>query len=170
MRKLLIVAALVAASGAASAETFTFTGSGIQSFNWWACGCFRDPELVTWSGTLTVDASSVDGAYSGVSWLLTSNVLHAASLQPWTLADITVRDGHVVDIENEYAIAGMPSLSFRGMTLNYVNDVHHANSMYASARLTPDTPIMTPVPEPETWARMLAGLGVSGWLARRVRT
>ena len=169
MRAPALILAAALAAPLAHAETFAFTGSGMQSFNWWACGCFRDPEVVTWSGTLTVDASNVDGAYSGVSWLLTSNVLHAASSQPWTLADITVRDGHVVDIESEYAIAGMPSLSFRGMTASYINNAHHANSIYASARFVPDVPI-TPVPEPETWALMLAGLGMCGWLARRARS
>jgi hypothetical protein len=31
-------------------------------------------------------------------------------------------------------------------------------------------PVTVPVPEPETWALMLGGLGVVAWLARRRRT
>jgi hypothetical protein len=33
-----------------------------------------------------------------------------------------------------------------------------------------DSIVFAPVPEPETWAMLLAGLGLVGWMARRRRT
>ena len=49
------------------------------------------------------------------------------------------------------------------LTLNY-----GASSDAVLYATTP--PVTVPVPEPETWALMLGGLGVVAWLARRRRT
>jgi hypothetical protein len=63
--------------------------------------------------------------------------------------------------------AGHPEMSFLQMLqsgLAYVN-VHTA--AFAGGEIRGQFTEVTPVPEPETYALMLAGLGLVGWAARR---
>jgi hypothetical protein len=48
-------------------------------------------------------------------------------------------------------------------------DVHLESSMVLSAPVGYTLTMITPVPEPEAWAMLLAGLGLLGALARRNR-
>jgi hypothetical protein len=52
----------------------------------------------------------------------------------------------------------------RGNTFWYNDESNHA-SLYILADFT--APVMTPVPEPEIYAMLGAGLGLVGWVARR---
>jgi|GEM_PF-1542011 len=56
--------------------------------------------------------------------------------------------------------------SSRGKTFWYNDESNHA-SLYILADFT--APVMTPVPEPEIYAMLGAGLGLMGWVARRRR-
>ncbi|MEN9783340.1 MAG: hypothetical protein RJA24_683 [Pseudomonadota bacterium] len=56
--------------------------------------------------------------------------------------------------------------SSRGTTYWYNDESNHA-SLYILADFT--APVMTPVPEPEIYAMLGAGLGLMGWMARRRR-
>ena len=52
----------------------------------------------------------------------------------------------------------------RGNTFWYNDESNHA-SLYILANFT--VPVMTPVPEPEIYAMLGAGLGLMGWVGRR---
>jgi hypothetical protein len=56
--------------------------------------------------------------------------------------------------------------SSAGKTFWY-NDEYNSASLYILADFT--APVMTPVPEPEIYAMLGAGLGLMGWVARRRR-
>lgn len=49
------------------------------------------------------------------------------------------------------------------------SEVREGHFSYVKGTWFEDTPIATPVPEPESWAMLLAGLGVMGAVARRKR-
>jgi hypothetical protein len=68
---------------------------------------------------------------------------------------------------------GYPEMSFLNMLVNglaYVNVHTPAPLGFPSGEIRGQLVQVTPVPEPETYALMLAGLGLVGWAAARRRT
>lgn len=157
MKQLVIAAALAAAITSASAETFSFIGTGTLYFH--------EPQSFTWAGSFEV-GSQADGFYASLPFVLESNVIHFEGRTAATFAS-----GHLVNIaESDLSQNnGNTLLHLRGMSLRYSSTGHDVITSGAVAQMTshPDTPILAPVPEPETWALMLAGLGGIGAMLRR---
>lgn len=137
---------------------------------------YPSSELLSFNMTLS-DAGIYDGSYSASDY----NQLYVIWKSGTTL-DLTQElvgqptatgNWGYYNINNEGAFsfeafpfsAGTPSFWSNG---NY--SVYSADGI-DSFRLVSMTPRpVTPVPEPETWMMMGAGLGLIGWLARRRRT
>ena len=155
MKQLVIAAALAAAITSASAETFSFAGTGTLYFH--------EPQSFTWAGSFEV-GSQADGFYASLPFVLESNVIHFEGRTAATFAS-----GHLVDLAEADEYQGNTRLHLAGMTLRYSSTGHDVITSGAGAQMTPhpDTPILAPVPEPETWALMLAGLGGIGAMLRR---
>ena len=168
---------------------FTFQGSGTHLWNFYECGSAPDPITcangpgayitpIGWSGSINITTSDDhDGVYSGaevLSFNMASNLASfttdglGSGLFGWGLA-VTVNDGRVTSING----GGYPyppnvdpytGISFSGLTASYsFGDCHHCGVYAATAELTP---VVTSVPEPETYLMTLAGLAMIGALAR----
>ena len=162
MRAPALILAAALAAPLAQAETMTFVGTGVEQFNF--CHCADDLVAFVWRGTFEV-ASQADGFYLSLPFVLESNVIHFEGHAATTFAS-----GRVVSFGSSDQWQFNTQLRLNEMTVGYSSSGHDVISSGASARFVPDTPITAPVPEPETWALMLAGLGLCGWLARRARS
>ena len=109
-----------------------------------------DADIVLTSGSthLVWQAASNPGA----TWTHVNVVLGAS--QGWKIGTIHGNDATASEIAN--ALSNVTALRIRG---EYVNGVVETTAL--------DNVVLTPVPEPETYAMFLAGLGLMGALARR---
>jgi hypothetical protein len=186
-RKLLALAALAFISGAASAATnvalggtVTLSGATFGDSGGWCCGSLAAGSTVTdgvvlplnqqwnvdtvfWTGnapSITVelagasfvthlDLQADNNDDYGVSYRDVGGTWHALT---------TISPHRSWGLDNGFAdFAGVTATAF---TISAVGgDGFYAVSEFAA--------IGTPVPEPETYALMLAGLGVVGFMARR---
>ena len=174
--KMLIAAVLACVTGGALAVTHTFSlhGTASHTLDCWedlehcGTGAFVPYVEFPWIGTVSaVVATDADGTFSGadfVSLRLDSNVASFAALSSQVQGSITVLGGEVTSIDVYYSFAGSDvRLIFAGLTADYSQvALHHYGPTYA-------TGILTPVPEPETYALMGAGLLLTIRLARRKR-
>jgi PEP-CTERM motif len=100
------------------------------------------------------------GAYNGIPGTLGSNIPHALDFQTFTNVGPTVNmaalNGLVLNLQNmNYASFNPGSYILNNYYTGYGTD-------FGTVTLN-----IGPVPEPETYAMMLAGLGLLGWMGRR---
>ncbi|MBS1145022.1 MAG: sorting domain protein [Proteobacteria bacterium] len=88
----------------------------------------------------------------GANWTHVSVALDAA--QGWKIGSIHGSQATAADLAN--ALSNLTALRIRG---EYVSGVIETTGL--------DNVSLAPVPEPETWAMLLAGLGIVGTLGRR---
>ena len=153
IKSILSAAALVAMSASSFAGTFTtsFDSEGFASifktYSKSTGGSFND----TWNFTgAAAGTYQVDGSISG-SGLSFSSISMGGT--PWTL----VSNGTVTNFAELVNWVGSAPAS-----LTIVGIKSATSSSSYSGVVT-----VTPVPEPETYAMLLAGLGVMGAIARR---
>lgn len=155
-RPLLIAAAALLA---ASAHAATFSFSGVIDAGPLAT------DNVSFSGSYDVDTS----ALTGVGF--ESLTLSAFSLN-FLLNDYTLAAGATADYQDGVFLGVSYSFSDASHTLNMTSGSLDLSDAYL--HYTPAGGIessgsysVTAVPEPETYALMLGGLGLVGWMARR---
>lgn len=109
-----------------------------------------DADLVLTGGatTLVWQAASNPGS----TWTHVSSMLAVG--QGWKIGSLNGADANVADFAS--VLGNLASLRIRG---EYVNGVVETTGL--------DNVMLAPVPEPETWAMLLAGLGLLGLKRRR---
>jgi len=148
---------------------FTFTGSNF-SMNF-------DADLATWDsynentggGTGYFDAFIVTVSTAGYYWQVPHTDPIATNASTWVWGGTNWNDG----IQDHYITApgGTDTISMSGAGTYYVSLVLDTQSAPDSDLLHPSSGTfhVNVVPEPETYAMLLAGLGLMGFVARRRR-
>nr|WP_316642339.1 FxDxF family PEP-CTERM protein [uncultured Roseateles sp.] len=157
IKKLALAAAIVATSGTAFANDVvaapSFTGLTATFAALHSAGAFMDMFTFTMPG-ITAANVSITTIGAGVADIdFTSATLNGIPVA------LTTDAGGYVELlytPSDYALTGPLTLIVKGTS--------GANASYSG------TLNVTAVPEPETVALMLAGLGVMGFVARRRRT
>jgi len=181
IRATLVLSLLLPSAGAAFAqETFLLglNGSGLHFRLPGECAPQQDcgpPVHVPWFGTVTiVTTSDANGVYTGGSLLGLDFVTNRAKFnldairsssgffgEPYS---VTLADHQVVSVD--FAIHLTPGsgvlaptvLTFSGLSGGYLESVSHSvGSTFYSGTLVP-------IPEPQSWALLLAGLAATGFL------
>jgi len=183
------IAALTLALAASYAQAVPYnmsmSGSGITFVDGNVLCCSQQPVSFSWSGLIHVDVnSSADGTYSGAALQgfaargsLDSPTPYAVfgfSFAPppsyyWTTdPSVTVQGGRITDVRGSWH-DGFSNLSgtFAGMSFGSESFAWHAGHTIANGGLSVNTVAVSPVPEPETYALLLAGLGVLQLIRRR---
>ncbi|MFC0170184.1 PEP-CTERM sorting domain-containing protein [Pseudoduganella danionis] len=170
------------ASGMAAADTTTCSGSSIEvivgghsvpvsclgyysgnlngnSHTWQTVS----NDLTSWGVTLSgpVAASSMVSSLSGAANFHFSQTLYGETIIGihYGIVDVTTNLG-TTSYNNQTAF-----YKFNAGTTGVSNIINHIASI--SNATVYRTGVMTPVPEPETYAMLLAGLGMVGLIARR---
>jgi hypothetical protein len=190
-RKSLFVAALCAAASAQATETFDFTmaGNGTTFVDGNRCGRPGCPQAVTysWLGSGSVTTSSgADGTYSGDDLVSFSAQAHPGPgasqyavfgfnfktdgshpfLGSGPEPSVTISGGQIVAIDaSGVMIPETLTLSFFGLNVKEDGTSFHAGTTHDVGTITPTMP----VPEPETWALLVAGAGAVGVVRRKSR-
>ena len=170
MRNAVAAIALVSclAAPAIADETFQFsvTGSVVHVVNWWECECFMDPVTLPWYGRMYVTTTNAaDGVYTGDTLLdLTLHTSRAyfsvdghgvgdsISYASWIA--VTLAGGEVVAIDGnvEFGTGPFEIVRFESDHLHYIFEgAHHIGPFEGTA-------IYAAIPEPGTYALLLAGL------------
>jgi hypothetical protein len=141
LKSIVAAAALAVVSASSFASTYSFDGSSEFTFSFVV------------SGASSVDAAVTSSVVNGYGFDITSVLFDGT---PFESAGISA--GGITSDFFSYSAAlitpGLHSISVYGDALG---SSYHGNV------------VLTPVPEPETYALMLAGLGVGGFLLRRRR-
>ncbi len=150
---------------------------------------------MTWKSDIAVQMPGLDGdallnvvpqmqrsfsatSYDGVRDFLGASGRTYAGLETTAEASYSFDDGATLDLFRGTGSLSLPVLTTRlnGMTgpVNLRGGISSQSSLAASVTYTfqpmfEETPLLqlTMVPEPGTWALMLAGIGVVGWLGMR---
>ncbi|HJV64042.1 MAG TPA: PEP-CTERM sorting domain-containing protein [Albitalea sp.] len=191
-RKLLALAALALASGASSAAnvalggTVSTTGTDFGNSGGWCCGSLAGLSTVTdgvflpigtqwntgtvfWStGSFGADTVTIDLAHtsvvSGITLEADNNDDYGISYRD------TVGTWHSLATVSPHRSWGMDmgSATFAPVTATaFAITAVGGDGYFAVSEFQADGRVVPGVPEPETYALMLAGLGVVGWMARR---
>ena len=177
-------AAFCATASADETFEFTFQGTGFHLYNAWECPgtiCTTPGYSFWWSGTVTVETiAAADGLYTAgdlLSVSLQSNqggftvdgfghvISSAGSHSPVVVPTFaTISGGEVTAVRaNGSFPPDYRSYNLDGLTATYhFGGCHHCGIENASA-------VLVAVPEPGTYALMLAGLGALGLMARRAK-
>ncbi|WP_235835188.1 PEP-CTERM sorting domain-containing protein [Piscinibacter terrae] len=186
-RKLLAVAALALFSGVASAatnvalgSTVTLSGASFGDSGGWCCGSLAAASTVTDGAVLAVGTQWNTGTvfWTGNAPSITMELAGASFVTHLDLqADnnddygVSYRDvggtWHSLTTISPHRSWGLDngSVDFAGVTATaFTISAVGGDGFYSVSEFAA---IGTPVPEPETYALMLAGLGVVGFMARR---
>ena len=202
MKPTILAIALFAASAAhAGTYDLLMSGTGVVVIDSSLANAPITPNPFQWSGNLHVETdASADGVYSGTHLtsfasrgVIDGNAPYAVfgfdfsgngsgygTYFSTMLPSVTITNGRVSDVTGEMRLS-VPStsmLSFSGLSVNQSAYFWNRVTTYSTGRL--ETPLMpayilpvSPVPEPETYAMVLAGLAAlrfrSGYVARRAK-
>jgi len=164
MKRLIFAAALAAALPAAHAVTLGFETEILHSKSWfdWAdCGDFPGlssaPENVNmrWNGTLTFEPPNT-GWFTTTAFAFTSDRTQPAEQGSTFVAYVSGFNGPIEGFEGGYAT----------LFIDFHPQADYADKVMQLAMPYGHVPV-TPVPEPGTWALLVAGLAVGGRIARR---
>lgn len=166
--KALVVAAALAASGAAMAKTDNL--GNLTPPDWTVFGnTFTSASSFSDTYTFTLDQASnaVGGVFDfDASWGMSIN-LGSISLSGTGLSSALV-DTSPVDFSFSNLAAGTYSLVVTGVASgNSLGWFDPLGVSYAGRITTSAASVAAPVPEPETLAMLALGLGAVGWTARR---
>lgn len=169
----LLLAACLASGGARANATFQFALSGELAAQ---VGC-GDPSCTTpgevvfpWTGKLTVVLdTAADGVYDNsdlVSFDLASTccTFHEPAFTPLPFfASFTVADGQLTSIDAVYYDPTYWDIvtTFGGLSVSYFQP------LIFFTPVTTGSAVLTPVPEPATWAMLVAALALAAALRRR---
>jgi hypothetical protein len=166
--KTLVVAAALAASGAAMAKTENL-GNLTPPDSAWFGNSFTSGQSFTDTYTFTLDsaANGIGGVFDfDASWGMSIN-LASVSLSGSSLSSALV-DTSPLDFSFANLAAGTYSLVVSGVASgNSLGWFDPLGVSYAGRLTTSAATVAAPVPEPEALAMMALGLGAVGWVARR---
>jgi hypothetical protein len=158
-------------TGAARADNATYLltlhGSGTHQLDAWECPgqiCTSFAVGFTWDGIVTVVVdSTAPGTFTGTDFVSlafapTHGLIEGFSGHSFlTDPSVTIAGGMVTDIEAQWAGSPPASVTFAGLGVHIDRPpTHHFGSIRADA-------VLSPVPEPATFALLLGGLAVMGW-------
>jgi hypothetical protein len=179
--KLLLAILTLCCAGVAKAQyTYTYTGTPYVAF----AGDYSAANFV--SGSFTVESALADGMhdfFSSPPLQMSFNdglgvVSHTFSSAVGSVSYVTVADSSIIgwDLrfmspdpsvpDQAFYLATTPSVSAVGIFSLIDLNVSSAAYSNGSGSWTVSS-VTTPIPEPEIYAMMLAGLGVLGFVARR---
>jgi hypothetical protein len=140
----LLLAVLPAAQAATQSYSFEGTLNAVQFFGSFS---FDDTALVPFDGSITVaPVTNLSMSYGGTSYSL---------LDAWATPDVSYNAG---------AFLG---LSYSNDAMTFVPGSVNASDAFVTDGLNSANVIYAAVPEPETYAMLLAGLGLIGGAVRR---
>ena len=147
------IALIFFTAGGAMATTITLESNGAGHYT----GTFGAVHSAAFTDTYTFlpvfDSESVDSALISIGFIPTSDINFTSVILNGI--SLTITNGAI-----DTAVTGFPFLLSGPLTL-IVSGTSGLTASYAG------TINVQPIPEPETYAMLLAGLGVVGWLARR---
>jgi hypothetical protein len=141
LKSAVIAAALAVASASSFATSFSFDGSMEMSF------------LFPVSTTSSIDAAVTSSVVDGYGFDITAVTFDGTPFGAFTLT------------------TGNTTVDFYSFSAPSISAGTHSIEVFGTAlgSTYDGNVVLTPVPEPETYALMLAGLGVGGFLFRRRR-
>jgi hypothetical protein len=172
-----LVTGLSCGAQASVTSVFSFSGDLEYRYNAWNCPnltCSSWAETRAWEGLVTVVTdSAADGTYAGDKLLsfqfasslpnwqgFTTDGKATGSFLPVTLA-VTMTGGLLTAVDGGFMADPYERFTMNGLTASYsFGGCHHCNAVTGVATLAP-------VPEPQTYAMLLAGLGLLVVYARR---
>lgn len=167
MKKSVLLLALLGALGTAQAATIDL-GQGLSLSS--------SADLPGFSGSLLSDGSVMfDSGFNGSGdadiWLQSSSSFSVQGLSVsafYQFDPVTISGYNEQGLVGQYTVSANccwdiahPQVAFDGIT-----SLHFSGFLGVYGQVKP---ITTPVPEPETWAMLVAGLGLSGLATRRRR-
>ena len=166
-----VAAALVALQGVAFADTYSSFSSGASGFTTETesvVNAFLKPMAPAGSTVSSYSVLSTASGYSATGMLTFAEPITSYTFL-WGSPDAynTVSDGKV-------SVTGASFSSGKGNNAEstlytFVDPAGFSSLTLTTAGIAFEVAAVTPVPEPETYALMLGGLGVLGLLARRRR-
>ncbi|CAM5794911.1 PEP-CTERM sorting domain-containing protein [Rhizobacter fulvus] len=187
MRKLLIGLILCVASFATSAQqtyALGFSGSGSFLPSGFECSPICTPTTFPWTGAVTLTTSSAaDGVYTdadlpnfnfqssfgGFSSFNTDG-FGAGSFYGPSSVTATVADHTVTGISARFWTSPWTVFTLTGLNVQLQDGLDFGGYPAHHAGLVNATAVLTPVPEPSTWALMMLGLAGAVGIRRYKRT
>ena len=146
----LAAAALVLGSvGMSHAAVLTFNSSGTASFSGSSTGSFNDSWTFSLSGVSNIYATVSGTGFKSLSMDLYNAVVNKSG----KVKNVLVVSGTTFSFAD--LAAGNYFLQIGGKALKNTTGIYNGSIQ------------VTPVPEPETWAMMLIGMGLVGYQLRR---
>ncbi|WP_251140815.1 FxDxF family PEP-CTERM protein [Rhodoferax sp. U11-2br] len=173
LRQVLVAGLLVSAGWASAAVSVPSLST--TDFSTASGTSFLNSFLITptLDNTLFVSIYGADTQYSSLSFQIAGGPMVSATNRGGNLI-ASFNDGANNTLGNAYTLLAGESyvLTVTGVTKALTSGVNGSLSITVRSggvSILPDQslPAITPVPEPETWAMLLAGLGFVGFVARR---
>jgi hypothetical protein len=160
----------------AAAATMAVSMQGAYADNWAFSYADTGTHTAAYgSGTFVTGATGPAYLVTGITG--TANGLAINGLSPWASADqLLWPTAPYVDVSGiSFHTSGGPDWNLAYLSNNF-NGIHFTGDVAINSSLDPGTALVhfdainlsvTAVPEPESYAMMLAGLGLMGFIARR---